>query len=151
MIRSTRLRPLLVGLALLPLLCALQRPASALIEIEAVSKARAKELGITVQVKPRPASGDVWVWVDFKNRGALKGFSSADLVVSKDGKRLVMAALMPRKPATDSPAEETRLDFYIEPSLLPEATVTVIVYPGKIEGSGYQLTMKDFLPAIAPR
>jgi hypothetical protein len=149
MIRSTRLRPLLLGLAVLPLLCAVQRPAAALIEIEAVSKARAKELGITVTAKPRPDSGDMWVWVDFKTQGALKGFSSADLVVSKDGKRLVMAALMPRKPAVDSAAGEKRLDFYLEPSLLSEATITVIAYPGGRAGTGYQLKLKDFLPAAA--
>jgi hypothetical protein len=151
MTRPTRLRPLLFGLGLLPLLCALQRPASALIEIEAVSKARAKELGITVTAKPRPDSGDVWVWVDFKTQGALKGFTSGDLVVSKDGKRLVMAALMPRKAAVLRTVEDTRLDFYLEPSLLSEATVTLIAYSGGLGGSGYQLKMKDFLPATASR
>lgn len=151
MTRSPRLRPLLLGLAVLPLLCALQRPASALIEIEAVSKARAKELGITVTAKPRPDAGDVWVWVDFKTQGALKGFTSADLAVSQGGKRLVMAPLLPRKPATDSTSEEKRLDFYLEPSLLAEATVTVIAYPGARGGTGYQLQLKDFLPVNASR
>lgn len=151
MVRSNGLRTLLFGLMLLPLLCGLQRPASALIEIEEVSKARAKELGLTVQAKPRPESGDVWVQVDFKTRDALKSFKWADLVVTKDGKRLLMAALMPRKPSTDSPPEATRLEFYIEPSLLPDATVTVITYPGGLGGVGYQLKMRDILSPATSR
>lgn len=151
MIRSTHWRPLLLGLALLPLLCIGQRPASALFLLEPVSKARAKQLGITVQVKPRPEFGDVWVWLDFKNRGDLKHFTAADLVVSKDGKRLVRATLRPLKSNSSSTAEETHLEFYLEPSLLPEATVTVMAHSGGLGGTGYQLTMKDFLPAAASR
>lgn len=150
MIRRSRLQPLLSGM--LPLLFALQQPALALIGIKPVSKAEAKDLGITVQAKPRPDSGDVWVQVDFKTRGALEGFTWADLVVSKDGKRLLMTALMPRKPAVDSTSEETRVEFYIEPSLLPDATVTVVAYPKRqVEGIGYQLKMKDFVSPAASR
>ena len=52
MMRFTRRRPLLLGLAMLSMLCGLQRPAAALIEVEIVSKARAKELGITVLSVP---------------------------------------------------------------------------------------------------
>lgn len=151
MLRSLRSRPALLGLAVLSSLCALPKPAAALIEIEDVSRARAKELGITVQAKPRPDSGDVWVQVDFKTRGALQGFKWADLVVTTDGKRLLMAALMPRKPAADSGADETRVEFYIEPTLLPDAAVTVVAYPGGLGGSGYRLKMKDFLPPAGSR
>jgi hypothetical protein len=152
MTRAAHLRSLLFGLAVLPLLCTLQRPAFALIGIKPVSKAEAKDLGITVQAKPRPDSGDVWVRVDFKTRGDLEGFKWADLVVTKEGKRLLMAPLMPRKPAVESTAEETRVEFYIEPSLLSDATVTVVAYPKRlVEGVGYQLKMKDFIPSAAGR
>jgi hypothetical protein len=148
---SRPIRPLLVGLALLSLLCTAPRPAAALIEIEAVSPARAKELGITVQAQPRPAEGDVRVQVRFKATKALKGLSSATLELAKGGKRLLWAPLLPGKPARDSAPEDTQLEFYVDPDLLPEASVMIIVYGGGIEGSGYQLSMKNFLPQAESR
>ena len=143
----TRFRLLILGLALLSLLGTAQRPASAFAEIEDVSKARAKELGITVLAQPRPDSGDVWVQVEFRSKGALKGFRWADLGLVKDGKRLICAALMPREPAGDSKPDTVRLDFYVEPALLSGATVTVFSYNQPRGGIGYCLKMKDYPPA----
>jgi hypothetical protein len=102
-----------------------------------------------VQAQPRPDSGDVWVKVDFQTTGALKNFSWAELEVNRDGKRLVTATLMPRKPAIDSPPREKRLEFYIDPAALPDATVTVFASQ-PLFSSGYRLKMKDFLPPAAP-
>jgi hypothetical protein len=151
MTRSTRLRPLLVGLSLLLLLCGLQGPVSALYFVKDVSVAQAKELGIAVHAQPRPDSGDVRVTVSFKTTGALKGFRWADLELSKDGKQLVSAALMPRKPATDSAPEEKQVEFYIAPAALADASVTVVSYTEPLTGHGYRLRMKDYLPKAASR
>jgi hypothetical protein len=119
--------------------------------IEPVSRERAKQLGITVSIQPRPSESDVWVKVDFKATRALKGFTYAELELTKDGKRLVLTSLMPGKPANDSAAEDKRLGFYVDPTLLPEAKVTIVSYGGELGGSGYQLTMKDFLARAASR
>ena len=143
----TRYRLLILGLALLSLLGTAQRPATAFAEIEDVSRARAKELGITVVAQPRPDSGDVWVQVEFQSKGALKGFRWADLELVKDGKKLISAALMPHKPAGESKPDAVRLDFYVEPALLSGASVTVFSYNNPRGGIGYRLRMTDYPPA----
>ncbi|MCC2671110.1 MAG: hypothetical protein K0Q72_3581 [Armatimonadetes bacterium] len=151
MIRPSRLRPLLSGLVLVLALCGLQRPASALVLTKDVSVKDAKELGITVHAQPRPSVGDVWVKVSFKTTGALKEFTGANLVVVKDGKRLLMADLRARKPAINSAPEEQQLEFYIDPATLPGASVTVISYSQPLTGIGYRLNMSDFVPQPASR
>lgn len=140
MTRSARFRPLLTCLGLLLLVFGLPTRSPALAEIEEVSKERAKELGISVTSRPS-ANKDAWVQVEFKTTGALKGFRWADLELTQGGKRLVTASLLPR----NSPPDTVRLDFYMDPAALPQAMVTVFVYRG-LEGIGYQLKMKDFLP-----
>src|SRR5688500_14792399 len=93
-------RPALTLLALLLLLGGLPGRCFALDLLTEVSPARAGELGITVRMTPRPE--DVRVQVDFKPTGQNKEFKYAYLDVSRGGKRLVMAYLMPFKPTPDS-------------------------------------------------
>ena len=148
MIRTPRLRPLFAGLALL---CAVQLPAAALVLIKNVTPAEAKELGITVKVQPRPEAGDVWVKIDFKTVGDLKRFTGANLVVTKDGKQLVMAHLAASQPAVDSKPEEKQVAFYVEPSALADTSVTIVSYNEPLTGTGYRLQMKDFMQKTARR
>ena len=148
MIRSPHLRPLLVGLALL---CALQLPAAALTLIKNVTPAQAKELGITVNVQPRPEAGDIWVKIDFKTVGDLKRFTGANLTVTENGKQLVSAQLMASKPAVDSKPEEKQVAFYVEPSALAQTAVTIVSYNEPLTGTGYRLQMKDFMQKTARR
>ena len=137
---SARPRPAVTFLGLLILLCALTGPAFALDLLKDVSKAEAKELGITVRVTPREK--DVRVQVDFKPTGPKKEFKYAYLEVTRGGKRLVLAYVMPWKPTPDT----THFEFYTDPAALPETTFTVTVWDDPITGQGYVLRMKDYLP-----
>jgi hypothetical protein len=150
MTHSLRRRPSLLVLALFLLLCTLPGRCFALSEIMDVSKKRAKELGITVRSRPS-ANHDVWVQVEFKAAGAMKEFRWADLELRQGEKRLVTAALMPKKPTQESPSESKLLEFYIDPAALPNSTVTIFVYAEPLSGIGYRLQMKDFLPQAASR
>lgn len=122
-------------------------PCSALDLLKDVSKEEAKKLGITVQAKPRPQDGDVWVQIEFKPTGPKKEFKYTHLNVTQGGKKLVSATLMPYHPKSDT----TSFDFYIDPDALPNATVTITVWEDPLTGVGYVLKMKDYLPASASR
>lgn len=143
---STRRGPALTFLALLLLLCGPPAPCFADYDVADVSAARAKELGIAVRSQPS-ANNDVWVQVEFQTAGPLKEFRWADLELTQGGKRLVTAALMPRKPTRDS----TQLDFYIDPAALTNATVTIFVADQPLGGTGYRLKMRDSLAPAASR
>lgn len=138
-------RPLLPFLALL-LLCGLATPCLALDELMDVSRERAKELGITVNLKPR--TDDVWVQVEFKPTGPKKEFKYTYLDVTQGGKKLVSSVyLMPFRPTPDS----MHFEFCIDPAALPNATVTITVWEDPLTGVGYQLRMKDFMAQAASR
>ena len=131
------------------LLCGLAQPCLALVRIKDVSPEQAKELGITV--RPVRREKDVRVLVDFKTTGAMKNFRYATLALTEGEKTLVSAALMPRKPSTDSGPENVQLEFYVDPAALPNASVTVVGYPEPLTGIGYRLKMKDFPVSPAAR
>lgn len=131
--------------ALLLLAGALTAPACALDLIQDVSREKARELGITVEVKPR--SDDVWVQVHYRPAEPKKPFRRTVLEVTRDGKRLLLTSLVPLKPAPDT----MRFDFYIDPAALPNATVTLIVQEEPLTGIGYRLKMKDFQPPATAR
>lgn len=120
-------------------------PSFALDELRDVSREEAKKLGITVEARPRPQDGDVWVQVEFKPTGPKKEFKYTHLNVTHDGKKLVSAALMPYRPKPDT----LRFDFYIDPAALPDATVTITVWEDPLTGQGYVLKMKDYAPAAS--
>jgi hypothetical protein len=136
----------LTSLALLLLLGGLPARCFALILIREVSKEEARGLGITVRSQPS-ANDDLWVHVEFKTAGPLKGFRWADLELTHGGKRLVAATLKPRNPAPDS----VELEFYLDPSALPDTTVMIVAYNEPRTGTGYLLKMKDFLAPPASR
>jgi len=136
-----RRRPMLASLALFVLLASLPATCLALISVGNISKKRAQEMGISVNVRPRDE--DVWVRVEFKAEGALQEFRYANLEVTDGEKRLVLAALMPQKLGEN----RVRLEFYVDPASLPNSTVTIIAYDGPLSGIGYGLRMKDFPPA----
>jgi hypothetical protein len=131
-------RPSLLVAAALLLVCGLPRRAPALDLIQDVSKEKAKELGIQVRLQPRER--DVWVQVEYRAVGPLKEFKRADLDLTRDGKPLLSASLMPRKPSPDV----MRFDFYIDPAALPDATVMVVVWSDPLTGIAYRLRMKDY-------
>jgi hypothetical protein len=143
---SARGRAPITVLVLLLLTCALPARCFALVEIEDISKERAKQMGIDVRVK-RSANNDAWVQVEFRAAGPLKEFRWADLEVTQGEKRLVTASLMPRRPAPDS----VLLEFYGDPAALMNASVTIVAYNDPRTGIGYRLQMKDYLDRTAAR
>jgi hypothetical protein len=147
-LRRARRRPLLALLGTLLLVCGLAGRCLALVSIMPVSKEKAKEMGINVTLQPREE--DVWVRVDFKTTGPLKGYRYANLDLKQGKKRLLMAALMSHRPRTDSPDDASQVDFYLDPAALPDASVTLIAYEGR-GGIGYELQMKDFIAKAAAR
>lgn len=143
---TARGRSLVTLLALLVLVCGLPARSLALVEILQISKERATRMGIAVRVQPS-ANKDAWVRVEFKTTGALKEFRYADLELTQDGKRLVTASLMPRKPDPQS----VLLEFYGDPAALANASVTIVAYDQPEGGTGYRLSMKDYLAQVAAR
>lgn len=143
---SPRLRPGFTFLALLLLLGGLPGRCLALDLISDVSKERAKELGITVRSQPS-ANNDLWVQVEFKPTDPKREFKRADLDITRNGKRLVTASLMPQRPAPD----RMRFDFYIDPAALPDASVMIVVWSDPLTGQGYRIKMKEFVAPPASR
>ena len=76
----------------------------------------------------------------------LKGFRWADLELTREGKRLVSASIMPQKTEKDG----IHLEIYMDPAAVPDTTMTIFSYDG-LGGTGYQLKLKDFLPKTARR
>ena len=150
MTRSFRLRAVFTPLALLLALCLL--PARCLAEylVADVSREQAKELGIRVRTHPS-ANQDLQVEVEFRAAGRMKEFRWADLELAHDGKRLVTAALQPRKALPDQPEDTTRLEFTIFPAALPDASVTLFVADQALGGTGYRLKMKDLAASTGRR
>lgn len=134
-------------LTLLLVLTTVPAPCFALDLLRDVSKEEATKLGITVQAKPRPQDGDVWVQIELKPTGPKKEFKYTHLNVTQGGKKLVSATLMPYHPKPDT----LSFDFYIDPAALPNATVTITVWEDPLTGVGYVLKMKDYLPTPASR
>jgi hypothetical protein len=144
LMRPVLRHPWLAFAALLLLIGSVPQRCRAEILIGDITPERAKQLGITVHVQPR--AEDVWVRVQFKTTGALKGFRYGELELTQGGKRLLSAALMARKPTAQSPAEAQQLEFYVDPAALPNASVMVVAYSRELGGEGYRLRMKDYLP-----
>ena len=132
MSRAARLRPLVTVLALTLLLGALPARCFALILIKEVSTEEAKQLCITVRSQPAQYN-DLWIHVEFKTTGGLKGFRWADLELSQGGKRLVTATLMPRDLSPDT----KEVEFYLDPTALPNATVMIVAYNEPLTGTGW--------------
>lgn len=139
---TARFHSTLTSLVLLLMLCGM--PARCLAEylVADMSREQARELGISVRTQPS-ANHDLRVQVDFKATGRMKEFRWADLELTHDGKRLITAALMARKPLGDKPTDTTRLEFYIAPDALPDASVTLFVADETLGGTAYRLKMKD--------
>ena len=139
-------RPPLTLVALLLLLGGLPGRSYAMYGILEISRERAKKLGITVSAGPS-ANNDLRVQVDFKTAGPMKEFQWADLELSQGEKRLVTAALLPRRSSPD----KVHLEFYGDPAALANATVTLFVRDEPLGGTAYRFRLKEFLAPAAAR
>ena len=85
--------------------------------------------------------------MEFKPVSANKQPKYVNLDVTRGGKRLVYAALLPYHPSPDT----TRFTFYIDPTALPDASIVVTEVGAPLPRHGYVLHMRDYLPAAASR
>src|SRR6266550_1729379 len=88
----------LFGQILLLLACA--RPCFAMMDIEEVSKSRAKELGIEIQSKGAGPDA-TFVQLEFGVKGDLKQFARVDLEINDGGKLQLFASLKEERPKPD--------------------------------------------------
>ena len=130
-------------LALTFLLFASTSRCFAYMQIEEVSKERAKELGMAI--RSNAAGPDaVRVELEFESNGVLKSFSRVDLEISDGGKSLVSASLKEDK----SKPGRIVVSFATDRSKLDRITLRVVTMSaGQVvpEITGYELRVKDFV------
>jgi hypothetical protein len=107
---------------LILLLFAAPSQCCAMMVIEDVSKARAKELGVEVRSK-MIGTNAVYVWLEFKTKGELKDFQHAQLEITAGERSVVSATLLPDRPSPDSVV----VFFSADPATMPTCTVWIVV------------------------
>ncbi|MEQ2006225.1 MAG: hypothetical protein ABMA26_05460 [Limisphaerales bacterium] len=120
------------------LLMASASPCFALMELEYVTKERAKALGVAVRSKPVGTS--IYVWLEFKTAGELQHFSHARLAYAA-GERSLSTTLLPDRPSPGSVV----VFFTADPATLRDCEVTVAVHLGERTNVGHVFKMKDFI------
>ena len=138
------MKPLLISVVTLLLaLCA--RPCFGMMDIEFVTKARAKALGMelrTVQAGPDA----VRIELEFPTTGELKGFSHVDMEF-KDGSKWISTSLKEEK----ATAGHVVVSFAADRAMLDKITLRVVTRSGERTMTGYDLRMKEFVtPAKVP-
>jgi len=114
----------------------------AMMEIEEVSKDRAKALG--VEVRANAAGPDaIRVELEFDAKGELKDYSRVDLEIHDGGKLLSSSTLQEEKAKTG----HVVVSFAADRSKLDEFTVRVVVGHNAVLDTlvGYDIRVKDFV------
>ena len=111
-----------------------------MMEIEQVSKARAKELGM--EIRSNAAGPDaVRVELEFEIKGELKSCSRVDLEFREGGKFLVSSSLREDR----SKSGRVVVSFAADRAHLDKLTLRVVVQPAPRDMTGYELRVKDFV------
>ena len=111
------------------------------IVVETISKERAKELGVTLQVKLE-GTNLASVWLEFAPQGETKRISTVILDV-KSGTRKIMSADL--RTVEQEPGYAA-LSFTIDPSFLATSTLTVLHNDSGIPPYGfYRFNLGDFV------
>jgi hypothetical protein len=121
------------------LLAVAPSPCLALISVEDVSKARAKELGIEVRAKPNGPK-EAWIELEFKPAGVLNDFNHVSLEIAVAGKfQLGWTPLKHERTSTGTVVVRLMGNReFLE-------NVTLRVVSGVIGMTGYDLRVKDFV------
>ncbi len=109
-------------------------------EIEVVSKARAKELGMKIRSNAAGPNA-VRVELEFETKGELKSFSRVDLEFREGGKFLVTSSLREDR----SKPGRIVVSFAADRAHLDKLTLRVVVQPAPRDMTGYDLQVKDFV------
>jgi hypothetical protein len=111
-----------------------------MMEIEVVTKERAKALGMEVKVT---AAGPelVRVALAFKTDGELKAFNRVDLEI-RDGEKLIMSSALKEEKAGEG---QVAVSFAADRGRLDKITLRVVVIPAPRDIRGYEIRVKDFV------
>jgi hypothetical protein len=113
----------------------------ALIQVETISKERAKELGATISAK-MVGTNQVGVWLEFAPKGRLQNFSSVTLEITSGEQRLVSATLSPLKQTPDSVV----VYFSTNPVYLATSTLMVFYKSSGIPPyDAFRFDIRDFV------
>ena len=126
-------------LAALILLIAASGTCLAMISVENVSKARAKELGIEVRAKANGPKG-AWIELEFKPEGKLAGFEHVSLEIA-DGEEFQLGWTPLKDERTSTGSVLVRVmgtRAFLE-------KVTLRVVRGATQDVGHDLRVKDFV------
>ena len=137
--RTTRCIPVL---ATLLLVCATS-PCSAMMDIEFVSKERAKELGMEIRLKGN-GPNEVWVELEFKAEGELKDCSQVSLEI-REGDKLLVGYAPLREKRSDSGV--VVVGFMANRAYLDKVTLRVVT--GRtMDRIGRDLRVRDFVQLV---
>lgn len=140
------MKSLLLKIACLILLLVIAAsPCFALISVGFLSKAEAKELGITMKSRKNGDAGTM-VWLEFKKEGFLEKLTYCELQVNDaKGKHLVSARLEPHPVTHDQPKDLVSVEFSADPEELKNCSFMIVAYGSTRGDVGYILKVKDFL------
>jgi hypothetical protein len=140
------MKTILASLVLAFLALANPGPCLAMMEITFVSKERAQKLGIEVRSQAN-GPNEVWVELEFKAEGELKGFSpqnhSCVSLGIQDGKKFQLGYTALEQKRSASGGIVVR--FMANRAFLDKVYLTIVVGAGALSGGGYELHVKDFV------
>ena len=120
-------------------------PAFALISVGHMTKAEAKEAGITMKSRPDGDAGTK-VWIEFKKQGFLQAFTYAELqVYDAQGKQRLSARLEPVPVVPGQAKDVVTCSFSADPAELEHCAFLVVAYGSTKGDVGYVLKVKDFI------
>ena len=113
---------------------------SAMVSIAEMTKARAKEMGVTFRSN-MAGTNEVHFWLEFKAAGALKDFRHAS-VEFRDGDRLRLHAVVQTE---RTQAGNVLVHFCADREVMPACAVRLLITHGERTHIGYDFRMKDFI------
>jgi hypothetical protein len=114
--------------------------ASALEDVDDVTRERAAELGIIVRAKAAGPDA-VGVELEFPTSGELKGFRRVEFRI-EDGKKLIVASTLKEE---ESQPGHVVVSFYADRGRIPQIELKVVTVGDALSRVGHVLALKDFV------
>ena len=108
--------------------------------IEDVSKAQAKEMGVTIRTEKNGDAG-IRVWMEFKTTGKLKEFAYVEVQIGEGKSRIMSAPLRVSNPSPGSAA----VQFSADPTYVRKSELDIFVDHAPPGGTVYRFKVKDFI------
>ena len=116
-------------------------PCFGMMEIEIVTKERAKELGMEIRANAAGPEA-VRVWLEFDVKGGLKDYGRVDLEMREGEKLLLSSTLREEKGAAPG---RVVVSFAADRTSLEKVTVRVVTQSAPRSMVGHELRVKDFV------